>query len=428
MEVLQIEERRDLRGEVRVPGDKSISHRAVMFGAIAEGRSRVEGFLPGKDCLSTIECFRRMGVNIHRKGPTSLIVEGRGWEGLQEPKTVLDVGNSGTTIRLMLGVLAGRPFHATVLGDESIGRRPMNRVVEPLRLMGAQVDGRSQGSFTPLSVRGGNLTGMIHRSRVASAQVKSSLLLAGLQGKGVTRVEEPALSRDHTERMLGAFGVKVDRDSPRSVSVAGGQVLQARDVRVPGDISSAAFLLVAALLVPGSRLTIRGVGLNPTRTGILDVLRRMGGELEIHPTGEWNGEPVGDITVSHSSLTAVEIGGELIPRLIDEIPVLAVAATQAAGHTVIRDAAELKVKETNRIAATAQELRKLGARVEETEDGLVIEGKTPLTGGPCDSHGDHRIGMAMAVAGLLATGRTTVTQAEAIGISFPGFSTLLEEL
>ncbi|SIS39204.1 3-phosphoshikimate 1-carboxyvinyltransferase [Kroppenstedtia eburnea] len=427
MGVLRIEERRDLRGEVRVPGDKSISHRAVMFGAVAEGRSRVEGFLPGADCLGTIECFRRMGVNIHRDGPTSLTVEGRGWEGLREPETVLDVGNSGTTIRLMLGVLAGRPFHATVLGDESIGRRPMNRVVEPLRRMGARVDGRAKGLFTPLSVRGGNLTGITHQSQVASAQVKSSLLLAGLQGNGVTRVEEPALSRDHTERMLGAFGVKVDRDS-RGVSVTGGQVLQAREVRVPGDLSSAAFLLVAALIVPGSRLRIRDMGLNPTRTGILDVLRQMGGEMEVTQTGEWNGEPVGDITVSHSSLTGVEVGGDLIPRLIDEIPVLAVAATQAAGQTVIRDAAELKVKETDRIAATARELRKLGARVEETGDGLVIEGKTPLTGGPCDSHGDHRIGMAMAVAGLIAAGSTTVTRAEAIDVSFPGFATLLGEL
>ncbi|WP_188431132.1 3-phosphoshikimate 1-carboxyvinyltransferase [Kroppenstedtia guangzhouensis] len=425
--MLQIHERRDLRGEIRVPGDKSISHRAVMLGAVAEGTSRVEGFLPGADCLGTIECFRRMGVKIHRDGSETLTVEGQGWEGLREPETVLDVGNSGTTIRLMLGVLAGRPFHATVLGDESIGRRPMNRVVEPLRLMGARVDGRSKGSFTPLSVRGGQLTGITYRSQVASAQVKSSLLLAGLQGEGVTRVEEPALSRDHTERMLRAFGVKVDCDS-QGVSVSGGQVLRAREIRVPGDISSAAFLIVAALIVPGSRLMIRDVGLNPTRTGILDVLQKMGGELEIIQTGEWNGEPVGDVTVSHSSLTGVEIGGDTIPRLIDEIPVLAVAATQAAGNTVIRDAAELKVKESDRIAATAQELRKLGGRVEETDDGLVIEGKTPLTGGPCDSHGDHRIGMAMAVAGLVAAGRTTVTRVEAIDVSFPEFASLLEGL
>lgn len=250
MGVLRIQQRQGLRGEVRVPGDKSISHRAVMFGAVAEGTTRVEGFLPGEDCLGTMECFRRMGVKIHRDGPTSLTVEGRGWEGLREPERVLDVGNSGTTIRLLLGVLAGRPFHTVVLGDESIAGRPMNRVVDPLRRMGAKVDGRSQGAFTPLSIRGGGLTGMTHQSRVASAQVKSCLLLAGLQSEGRTRVEEPALSRDHTERMLKSFGVTVERDS-QGVSVTGGQVLQARDVRVPGDLSSAAFPIVAALIVPG---------------------------------------------------------------------------------------------------------------------------------------------------------------------------------
>lgn len=427
MAILRIEERRGLSGDVSVPGDKSISHRAVMFGAIAQGTTRVEGFLPGADCLSTIDCFRKMGVPIRQHGPTSIEVEGNGWEGLKEPEAVLDVGNSGTTIRLMLGILAGRPFHTIVTGDDSIARRPMDRVAKPLRRMGARVEGRAEGSYTPLSIRGGGLKGITYPSPVASAQVKSCLLLAGLQAEGRTRVEEPSLSRDHTERMLTAFGVRVNRDLD-GVSVEGGQTLQARDVRVPGDISSAAFLMVAALITPESQITIRNVGLNPTRDGIVDVLREMGGDIQVTPKGEWCGEPVGDLTVTYSRLKGVEIGGKMIPRLIDEIPVLAVAATQAEGQTVIRDAAELKVKETDRIHITAQELRKLGARVEETDDGMVIEGPVQLTGNRCNSHGDHRIGMAAAVAGLVAEGGVTVDQADAIDVSFPGFEALLSEL
>ncbi|WP_146172148.1 3-phosphoshikimate 1-carboxyvinyltransferase [Melghirimyces profundicolus] len=425
--MLRMKERSRLSGTISVPGDKSISHRAVMFGSVARGTTRVDGFLPGADCLSTMECFRKMGVEIRQEGPTSLVITGKGWEGLKEPREVLDVGNSGTTIRLMLGILAGRPFHAAVTGDESIARRPMDRVVRPLRLMGARVEGRAEGSFTPLSVRGGGLKGIHHQSPVASAQVKSCLLLAGLQAEGITRVEEPALSRDHTERMLTAFGVKVKRDE-KGVAVEGRQTLFARDVRVPGDISSAAFPIAAALITPDSRLRIRNVGLNPTRTGILDVFRQMGGEIEIRHSGEWCGEPVGDIIVSHSSLKGMEVGGEMIPRLIDEIPVLAVVATQAQGETVIRDAAELKVKETDRIAVTAALLRNLGARVEETDDGMIIRGGTRLKGNRCDSHGDHRIGMAAAVAGLVAEGGVTVERAEAINVSFPGFEELFSRL
>ncbi|WP_240511835.1 3-phosphoshikimate 1-carboxyvinyltransferase [Paludifilum halophilum] len=424
---MKTERKRGLAGAVHVPGDKSISHRAVMFGAVARGDTRVKGFLPGADCLSTIECFRRMGVEIRRESETSLTVKGQGWEGLVEPSRVLDVGNSGTTIRLMLGILAGRPFYSAVIGDESIGRRPMDRVIQPLRRMGAQVDGRKGGSFIPLGVRGGSIGGISHRSPVASAQVKSCLLLAGLQAEGKTVVEEPSLSRDHTERMLRSFGVELSVEKGR-VSLQGGQELTAQYVRVPGDISSAAFLIAAALIVPDSRVTIREVGLNPTRTGIIDAFQAMGGEVEVTVTGEWSGEPVGDITVSSSPLNGVEIGGEWIPRLIDEIPVLAVAATQAEGQTVIRDASELKVKETNRIDVTAQELRKLGAEVEETEDGLIIQGKTPLSGAVCDSHSDHRIGMAMAVAGLAAEDGVTVQNAEAIRVSFPEFERTLHQL
>jgi 3-phosphoshikimate 1-carboxyvinyltransferase len=427
VETLTIQPVTSLRGDVTVPGDKSISHRAVMFGAIANGKTRVEGFLPGADCLSTIECFRHMGVVIERESETVVTIQGQGWNGLNEPDTFLDVGNSGTTIRLMLGILAGRPFYSAVSGDESIARRPMDRVVEPLRKMGARIEGRKEGSFTPLGIRGGPLQGIPFDSPVASAQVKSCLLLAGLQAQGWTRIREPHPSRDHTERMLPAFGVELQREE-EIIAVRGGQELTGRDVRVPGDISSAAFLIAAALIVPGSRVTIRNVGLNPTRTGILDTFREMGGAVEVEETGEWAGEPVGDITVSASTLQGVEVKGERIPRLIDEIPILAVVATQAKGTTVIRDAAELKVKETNRIAVTAKELRRLGAEVEETADGLVIHGRTHLKGNRCNSHGDHRIGMAAAVAGLIAEGGVTVDRADAIDVSFPGFSELLAQL
>ncbi|WP_245891186.1 3-phosphoshikimate 1-carboxyvinyltransferase [Desmospora activa] len=417
-----------LQGEVTVPGDKSISHRAVMFGAVAQGTTRVTGFLPGADCLSTIDCFRRMGVAIEREEETVVTIHGRGWNGLTEPDSFLDVGNSGTTIRLMLGILAGSPFYSAVIGDESIARRPMDRVVEPLRRMGAQIEGRKGGSFTPLGVRGGNLSSIEHVSRVASAQVKSCLLLAGLRADGITRIQEPYRSRDHTERMLPAFGIELQQ-SENEVSLSGDQQLSSPgEVRVPGDISSAAFLIAAALIVPNSHITIRNVGLNPTRTGILDSFREMGGAIEIVETGEWSGEAVGDITVTSSALKGVEVKGDRIPRLIDEIPILAVVATQANGRTVIRDAAELKVKETNRIAVTAQEMRRLGAVVEETADGLVIEGRTPLKGSHCNSHGDHRIGMATAIAGLIADGGVTVGRAGAIDISFPGFEHTLHRL
>ncbi|GAA5345669.1 3-phosphoshikimate 1-carboxyvinyltransferase [Planifilum fimeticola] len=412
---------------LRVPGDKSISHRAVMLGAIADGTTRIENFLPGDDCHHTIECFQRLGVKIEREGATTLTVHGKGWKGLREPDQCLDVGNSGTTIRLLLGILAGSPFFSTVYGDASIARRPMARVVEPLRRMGARIDGRAGGRFAPLAVRGGELKGIEYHSPVASAQVKSCLLLAGLRAEGWTKVKEPHPSRDHTERMLKAFGAELSLGEG-AVSVRGGQSLAGRHVRVPGDISSAAFLFAAALLVPGSRVTIRDVGINPTRTGILDVFRSMGAEVTVTPTDQWCGEPVGDVTVAGGPLRGVEVGGDLIPRLIDEIPVLAVVATQAEGRTVIRDAAELKVKESNRIATVAEELRKMGAQVDETSDGLIIEGPTSLQGALLDSHGDHRIGMAMAVAGLASEGEVRVKGAEAISVSFPNFAEILKEL
>lgn len=416
---MRVEPVRTLRGELTVPGDKSISHRAVLLGALAEGRTEITGFLPGADCLSTIACLRRLGVAIEQEGDR-VTVHGAGWYALREPEDVLDVGNSGTTIRLLAGVLATQPFHSVLVGDASIARRPMRRVTAPLRAMGAHIDGRADGEYTPLAIRGGPLSAIHHVSPVASAQVKSALLLAGLQADGETAVTEPQRSRDHTERMLQAFGAELTLCGT-TVRVRGGQRLTGQRVEVPGDISSAAFFLVAAALVPGSDLVVRGVGLNPTRTGILDVLKAMGAEVEVEETGEACGEPVGDVRVRHAPLAATAIGGDLIPRLIDELPVIAVLATQAEGVTVIRDAQELRVKETDRIATVVAELSKMGARIEATPDGMIIHGPTPLVGARCDSYGDHRIGMALAVAGLIADGPTEIARAEAVAVSFPDF-------
>lgn len=424
--MLRVQPANRIEGTVRVPGDKSISHRAVMFGALAEGTTTIEGFLPGADCLSTIDCFRRMGVDIEQEGDR-VTVHGKGWYGLQEPSQHLDVGNSGTTIRLMAGILATQPFHAVMEGDESIAKRPMRRVIGPLRQMGAKIDGRKDGEYTPLSIRGGDLQGISYQSPVASAQVKSAILLAGLQAKGVTSVTEPQLSRDHTERMLQAFGVKVVRDG-LTVSVEGGQTLKGRAIRVPGDISSAAFLIAAVMMVPGSSLLIENVGINPSRTGIIDVVRAMGGRIELQNERVVNEEPVADLLVTHAELRGIEIGGEIIPRLIDEIPVIAVMATQASGRTVIRDAEELRVKETDRIATVASQLSRFGAKVTPTPDGLIVEGVTPLTGATIDSMGDHRIGMAMAIAGLAAAGETVIENDEAINVSFPGFADILAHI
>lgn len=415
-----------LNGTIKVPGDKSISHRAVMFGAIAEGTTTIEGFLPGEDCLSTIDCFRKLGVHIEAQGD-KVKVDGKGWEGLIEPSEILDVGNSGTTTRLILGILSTRPFHSVVIGDASIAKRPMSRVTEPLRQMGAVIDGRNNGNLTPLSIRGGQTKGVNFTSKVASAQVKSSLLLAGLQSEGVTTVTEPHLSRDHTERMLRAFGVDVEVDG-LTVSVKGGQDLKAQHVVVPGDISSAAFFLVAGAIVSNSKIVLENVGVNPTRTGIIDVLQQMGAKLELINERESNGEPVADMIISTSDLKGTEIGGDIIPRLIDEIPVIAVLATQAQGKTVIRDAEELKVKETNRIDTVVSELRKLGATIEATDDGMVIEGPVQLRGNTVDSHGDHRIGMAMAIAGCIANGSVTVENSEAIAVSYPDFFDHIKKL
>lgn len=422
-----VEPRAGLRGKVSVPGDKSISHRAVMFGSIAQGTTQIDGFLAGADCLSTIACFRALGIDIDGPRDGRVTVRGRGLDGLSEAADVLDVGNSGTTIRLMSGILAGQRFYSVLTGDSSIRRRPMDRVASPLRQMGAAIYGRRGGSLAPLTILGRGLKGIDYETPVASAQIKSAVLLAGLYADEPTTVREPHLSRDHTERMLSGFGADLKAED-RRVTVQPGPRLEGRRVVVPGDISSAAFMLVAALICPGSEVVIEGVGLNPTRTGVLDVLQAMGADIGVFNQRDEAGEPVGDLIVRSSGLTGTTMSGEVIPRAIDEIPAIAVAALYAGGTTVIRDARELRVKETDRIAALAGELRKMGARVEELEDGIVIEGGHPLTGAPVESHGDHRLAMSLAIAGLRAAGRTEISDAECIDVSFPGFERLLQGL
>lgn len=426
MSQTDVERKVPLKGSLTVPGDKSISHRAVMLGSIAKGKTTIHGLLTGDDCLHTIQCFQALGVNIRRDGDY-VEIEGKGLEGLNEPTQILDVGNSGTTIRLMLGILSSLPFHSIINGDDSIKKRPMDRVTIPLKKMGAHIDGRHQGKLAPLAVSGGNLKGITYHTPVASAQVKSAILLAGLFAKGNTIVIEPEASRDHTERMIQAFGGVVHTDGLK-ITVPGEQELQGTTIHVPGDISSAAFFLVAGSIIPDSEITIKNVGLNPTRTGIIDCLQQMGANISINNVKDHKLEPYGDITVKYSPLKAIEIGGEIIPRMIDEIPILALAATQAEGITVIKDAEELKVKETNRIDTVVNELKKMGANIEATSDGMKIVGKTKLKGAIVDSHGDHRIGMMLAIASCLAEGKTVIQNKEVVSISYPGFFTQLEQL
>jgi 3-phosphoshikimate 1-carboxyvinyltransferase len=415
-----------LTGEISIPGDKSISHRAVMFGAIADGTTTVTNFLSGEDCLSTISCFRRLGVKIEQNDQ-KVTIYGNGLSGLTEPTEILDVGNSGTTIRLLMGILAGRPFHNVLVGDQSIGKRPMTRVVGPLSLMGAKLDGKNNGEYTPISIRGGELTGIDYTLPVASAQVKSSILFAGLQANGTTTIHEPAKTRDHTERMIRQFGGKVETDG-LTIKINGGQTLTGCDFHVPGDISSAAFFLVAGAIVPNSTIVLKNVGLNPTRTGIIDVMKQMGADITILKEQGEEAEPTGDIIIKTSELSGTTIGGEIIPRLIDEIPVLALLATQANGVTVVKDAHELKVKETNRIDTVVNELSKLGASIEATDDGMIIHGKTTLIEGEVSSHGDHRIGMMLAVAALVCQGEVKLENADAISVSYPNFFSDLNNL
>ncbi|QOV22315.1 3-phosphoshikimate 1-carboxyvinyltransferase [Anabaenopsis elenkinii] len=419
-----------LQGCIRVPGDKSISHRALMLGAIAQGETQIEGLLLGEDPRSTASCFQAMGAQISQLNTELVRVQGIGLGQLQEPIDVLNAGNSGTTLRLMLGLLASHPGRFfTVTGDSSLRSRPMSRVVQPLQQMGAQIWGRKGNSLAPLAIQGQTLKPIHYYSPIASAQVKSCLLLAGLFTPGETTITEPALSRDHSERMLRAFGAQLTIDpDTNSVTLNGLAQLHGQKVIVPGDISSAAFWLVAGAIVPDSELVIQNVGVNPTRTGILEALALMGADIQLENQREVAGEPVADLRVRSSALKSCTIGGDIIPRMIDEIPILAVAAVFATGTTIIRDAAELRVKESDRITVMAQQLNKMGAKVNELPDGMEITGGTPLVGTDLDSYTDHRIAMSLAIASLVANGITTIHRAEAAAISYPDFTATLTKV
>lgn len=415
-----------LRGDIRPPGDKSISHRSVMIGAIAEGVTEIDNFLSGEDCLATIRAFENMGVRVDGAGTSSIRVHGAGLDGLKEPGDILDMGNSGTSMRLISGILAGQPFYSVLTGDRSLRNRPMKRITEPLRLMGAQVYGR-KGDLAPLTIAGGSLNPISYRTPVASAQIKSCILLAGLFADGETIVIEPAESRDHTERMLRGFGAQVMSQGLER-KVKGRPKMSGHKITVPGDISSAAYFLAAAILCRDSEVVIRNVGVNPTRAGVLEALKAMGARISLENYREESGEPVADLYARSSQLKGADFSGGFIVRMLDEIPLLAMAATQANGETKIRDAAELRVKETDRIAATVSELRRLGAQIEELDDGMIIAGGSKLEGGECESHGDHRMAMSLAVAGLISREDTTIRDVSCVNTSFPGFWEMLSSL
>ena len=401
-----------LKGEVTVPGDKSVSHRAVMFGSIAKGLTEITNFLQGADCLSTISCFGKLGIEI--------LIHGKGLHGLTAPDSVLDAGNSGTTTRLISGILAPQSFTATLTGDASIQKRPMNRIMEPLSMMGADIKSIKGNGCAPLEIQGRPLTGIHYMSKVASAQVKSSILLAGLYASGETSVTEPVLSRNHTEIMLSHFGAQITTKDT-TASILPEPVLEGRKIMVPGDISSAAYFIAAGLIVPGAEILIKNVGINETRDGIIRVAKQMGGNITLLHENRDSGEPVADVLVSHSPLHGIEISGSIIPTLIDELPIIAIMAAYAEGTTVIADAAELKVKESNRIDVMVDNLTAMGADITGTEDGMIIKGGSPLHGALIHSMADHRIAMSFAVASLLADGTTSIEGGECVNISYPGF-------
>lgn len=408
-----------LKGEITVPGDKSISHRGIMLGALANGTTSITNFLKGADCLSTISCFQKMGIEIEET-ENEILVHGKGLHGLSAPKEILDAGNSGTTTRLISGILAGQNFSCDLTGDASIQKRPMKRIMTPLSMMGADITSVHNNGCAPLHIKGAPLKGISYHSPVASAQVKSCVLFAGLYADGKTSVTEPFLSRNHSELMLSSFGASV-QTCGTTATIEPEPVLTAQKVEVPGDISSAAFFIAAGLLIPGSELLIKNVGINPTRDGILRVCRQMGANLELLNTRTQCGEPVADILVKHSELNGTVIEGDLIPTLIDELPVIAVMAACANGETIIRNAEELKVKESNRLEIIVHHLSEMGCDITGTEDGMIIRGGKPLHGAVLDSHLDHRIAMSFAVAGLVADGETEITNADCVNISYPGF-------
>ncbi len=425
-----------MKGTISVPGDKSITHRTVLLSALAEGESVIVGYCRGEDCLNTVRSCRALGVSVEET-PEHLRVQGKGLWGLTEPEAPLDCGNSGTGIRLLTGLLAGQDWFSVLTGDESVCRRPMGRVVKPLRQMGAIIAGRKGGELAPLAITGSRLKGITYASPVASAQVKSALLLAGLYAEGVTQISEPRLSRDHTERLYRYLGIPIQQSVQEgrfTVRLQGRPAIGwsgGRDLRVPGDLSAAAFFVVAASIVPGSEVTIQGVGINPSRTGVLEILTGMGADIQRFNQREQMGEPVADLRVRAASLRGTTIGAERIPQTIDEFPILCVAATLAEGTTIISGAEELRVKESDRIATMASELGKMGAAIRETPDGLTIEGGRGrrLHGATCNSHGDHRVAMSLAIAGLAAEGQTRIEGTDCIDTSFPDFTTrLLESL
>ena len=415
-----------LRGNLRVPGDKSISHRSIIFGSLAKGVTKVHDILRGEDVLSTMQVFREMGVKIEDKGDL-VEIHGCGFDGLQEPQRPLDMGNSGTSMRLIAGVLAGQNFSAQMVGDDSLSKRPMDRISLPLRQMGVEIAGQTERDLPPLTIHGNpNLKPIQYQLPIASAQVKSALIFAALQAQGESLIIEKDLTRNHTEDMLLQFGGQLKVDG-KEIRVAGKQELQAQEVVVPGDISSAAFWLVAGLIVPNSKITLTNVGINETRKGILDVIQAMGGKLSVSEVDEVAKSAT--ITVESSDLHGTEISGGLIPRLIDELPIIALLATQAEGQTLIRDAEELKVKETDRIQVVADALNSMGADIQPTADGMIIQGKTPLKGASVHTYGDHRIGMMTAIAALLVKdGSVELERAEAINTSYPDFFAHLEDL
>ena len=417
-----------LKGTFELIGDKSISHRAVMFSSIAKGKTKITNFLMGQDCLSTIDCFRKMGVDISIDN-RNVIVNGVGLKGLKKPKDVLDVGNSGTTIRLLSGILAGNDFESILIGDESIAKRPMKRVTDPLREMGCRIDGKDDANYTPIKIYGGNLNGIDYKMPVSSAQVKSALILASLYANNSSIIREKSRSRNHTEIMLNSFGadIKVNNLDINVNPIE--ELYSPEEINVVGDISSAAFIIVGATIVPRSEVIIKNVGLNETRTGILEVLSNMNGNFEIINKRLSNGEFVGDLVVKYSdNLIGTTIDSDLIPRLIDEIPIIAIMATQAEGQTIIKDAKELKVKESNRIKAMVDNLKKMGSDIEELDDGMIIKGKNKLNGAYINTFNDHRIAMAFSIASLISNGEVKLDNKSCIDISFPGYLNLLNTL
>lgn len=423
---MQITKKTHMKGTVAVPGDKSISHRAVMFGSLAQGTTEITHFLQGADCLSTIDCFRRMGIEVEQT-PSAILVHGKGLHGLQKPQTTLDCGNSGTTTRLISGILAAQNFDVTLTGDESIQKRPMKRIMTPLSEMGARITSMNGTGCAPLHIEGTALKGIHYTSPVASAQVKSCVLLAGLYADGETSVTEPSLSRNHTEIMLNYFGANVTSVGT-TATILPEPILSGRKVNVPGDISSAAYFIAAAMLVPNSEILLQNVGINPTRDGILRVFKDMGADITFLNENCDNGEPTADLLVRTSSLHGVTVGGDIIPTLIDEIPMIAVVAAFADGTTVIKDAAELKVKESNRIDTVVTGLKAMGCDIEATDDGMIIRGGRALHGGVIDSKKDHRIAMSFAIGALAADGVTEIVDADCVNISYPGFYEDLERL